>query len=223
MNPAFILVVAFGVLVVLVVVGTSIFNVMAARSSPSAPWMSRVRRFQEESANAGWRIHLIPYGDTSRPMTFDAAGVVSIVPLIGAFAFLVGIAIATYNEKYVARGLMVGVPGLGLAFAGYWLKQRVVRRDWDVAPARCIDRELKQGPTAAGRPAWFWRIICEYEYLGIPYRVTPGVYWAGFNSEEAARKFLEERISADGQCTLRVDPKNPLRTELFDQSIKNPY
>jgi hypothetical protein len=72
-----------------------------------------------------------------------------------------------------------------------------------------------------GHWGWLWRIICQYEYLGIPYRVTPEVYWGSFTSEEAALKFLEERMSPDGGCTLRVDPKKPFRTELMDQGLKD--
>jgi hypothetical protein len=227
MNTMFIFVVCFGVLVLGVIIATSIFNARVGGSSQPAPWMRRVRRFQNERENAGWRIRLIPYCDTSKPMTMDSGGIVSILPMAGVLGFIGGLAMATYDKKYESSGLMIAVLSFVVLFGGALLKARVVRQGWDVAPGRCVDRELQKvwmpvgAANVGGHWGWFWRIICEYEYLGIPYRVTPEVYWADFNSEEAALKFLEERISPNGECTLRVDPKNPLRTELMNQGIKD--
>jgi len=224
MNTAFIFVVCFGVLVVGVIIVTSIFNAKVGGSSQPVSWMRRVRQFQNERENAGWRIQAIPYDDTSKPMIMDSGGIVSIVPIVGVLGFLGGLAMATYDKKYESSGLMIAVLGFVVLFGGALLKARVVRQGWDVAPGRCIDRELQKvwlPDSSSGHWGWFWRIICEYEYLGIPYRVTPEVYWASFNSKEAALKFLEERISANGECMLHVDPKNPLRTELMAQGIKD--
>ena len=224
MNTMFIFVVCFGVLVLGVIIATSIFNARVGGSSQPAPWMRRVRRFQNERENAGWRIRLIPYCDTSKPMTMDSGGIVSILPMAGVLGFIGGLAMATYDKKYESSGLMIAVLSFVVLFGGALLKARVVRRGWDVAPGRCVDRELQKvwlPDSSSGHWGWFWRIVCEYEYLGTPYRVTPEVYWASFNSEEAALKFLEERISANGECMLHVDPKNPLRTELMDQGIKD--
>jgi hypothetical protein len=111
-------------------------------------------------------------------------------------------------------------PFLSVGALGYWLKNRGGRLEWDIAPARCVDRELQKVPVRGGW-GWVWRIVCPYEYLGIPYRVTPEVYWANFTSEAAAHKFLEARISREGECMLRVDPSNPLRTELLERGIKD--
>jgi hypothetical protein len=227
MNTMFIFVVCFGVLVFGVIIATSIFNARVGGSSQPAPWMRRVRQFQNERENAGWRIQMIPYDDTSKPMTMNLGGILSIVPAVGIMGFIGGLAMATYDEpRHVSSGLMLAVLSFVVLLGGVWLKARVVRQGWDVAPGRCVDRELQKvwipaGVNTGGHWGWFWRIICEYEYLGIPYRVTPEVYWASFNSEEVALKFLEERISPNGECTLRVNPKNPLRTELMDQGIKD--
>ena len=227
MNLPFICVVAFGILFLFVVFAGIIFNAKVGGSSQPAPWMRRFRQFQNEKANAGWRIQLIPYDDTSKPMVMSMGGILGVVPIVGAFGFIGGLAVATYdNDKYKYLGLVVAVSSLAVAFGGAWLKERRVRLDWDFAPGHCVDRELQkvwiqQG--AGGHWGWFWRIVCEYEYLGIRYRVTPEVYWASFSSEEAARKFLEERISPNGECTLRVNPKNLLRTDLIEQRSKLEY
>jgi hypothetical protein len=226
MNPMFIMVVCFGLLVVGVIVATAIFNVKVGSGAPLTPWMGRVRQFQDQQENAGWRIRMIPYDDVSRPMTISFGGLVGLVPVAGALGFLVGLALATYdNQQYLKLGLIVAVSGWLVGLLGVWLKARVVRLDWDVAPARCVDRELRKawvvGSKGSGSWGWFWRIVCQYEYLGIPYRVTPAVYWGSFTSEEAAQKFLEERVLPKGECMLRLDPKNPLRTELMDQGVKD--
>ncbi len=228
MNIMFCFVVCFGILVIGVIIATSIFNARVGGSSQPAPWMRRVRQFQNEKENAGWRIHLIPCDDTSKPMTMNLGGIVSIVPVAGILGFIGGLAMATYDEpKHTTSGLMIAVLSFVVALGGAWFKARVVRQGWDVASGRCVDRELQKvwipagAANAGGHWGWFWRIVCEYEYLGIPYRVTPEVYWASFYSEEAALKFLEERISPNGECRLHVDPKNPLRTELFDQGLKD--
>jgi hypothetical protein len=222
------MVVGFGVLVLGVFIATVIFNARVGGSSQPAPWMRRVRQLQNEQENAGWRIRMIPYGDTSKPMTISLGGVFAIVPVVGAFGFLGGLALATYDaRRYVGPGVIVAGVSFLIMLCGVWLKARGERRGWDVALARCVDRELQQAliPSSSGHGGstrvWMWRIVCEYEYLGIPYRVTPEVYWAGFNSEQAAQEFLQARISPSGECMLRVDPKNPLRTELLDQGIKD--
>lgn len=224
-NIAFISVVSFGVLVLGVIIATAIFNAKIGGRSQPAPWMRRVRRFQTETENAGWRIQMIPYGETSSPMTLNLSGVPALVPVLGALGFVCGLAMATYDEaKYQKSGLMLAGASFLAMLCGVWLKARCERQGWDVAPGRCVDRELQKVwiPSGSGGGwGWFWRIVCEYECLGIPYRVTPEIYWVNFTSEAAARKFLEERISPNGECLLHVDPKNPLRTELFDQGIKD--
>jgi hypothetical protein len=225
MNLPFIMVVCFGVLFLGIVIAAAIFNAKVGGSSVAAPWMGRVRGFQNEVENAGWRIQVIPYDDTSKPMTLSLNGVLAMVPVAGALGFLCGLALAVYDDRqHVKAGLILAVASWGVAMGGYWLKARGERQDWDVAPGRCVDRELRKVRLVGrggGQWGWLWRIVCEYEYLGIPYRVTPEVYWSSFTSEEAARKFLEERISPKGECMLRLDPGNPLRTELLDQGIKD--
>jgi hypothetical protein len=221
MNSMFVFVVCFGTVFLGVAIASIIFNASAARSSRPAPWMRRVRQFQDEKENAGWRIQMIPYGDTSKPMTVNVSGLLGIVPILGALGFISGLAVATYDRKYESSGLMVAVPSIAVALCGCWLKARYQVQGWDVAPGRCVDRELRKVWLSTGMGSsgggwgWIWRIVCQYEYLGIPYRVTPEVYWASFGSEQAALKFLEARIGSNGECMLRVNPKNPLQTELL--------
>lgn len=224
MNGPFILIVCFGVLVLSVIIAGAVYNAKVGGANQPVPWMRRLRQFQHKEENVGWRIQMIPYDDVSKPMLINSRGILTVVSLIGALGFMCGLAIATYgNREHIISGLIVAVSSWVVALCAYWLKVRMVKLDWDFAPARCVDREVKKvrAPNVGGGWTWMWRIVCEYEYLGIPYRVTPETYWRSFASEKAALKFLDERISPSGECTLRVDPKNPLRTELMNQETKD--
>jgi len=226
MNIMFVLTLCFGVLCAAIVIAASIFNTKTDAISQPAPWMRRVRQFQDGHANEGWRIHLIPYDDPNQPKVADFRGVVAIIPLAGVFGFIIGACVATYGKKHAGAGVLIAVSSLLLAFGGVWLKAHV-EMQWDISPGRCVDRELRKilipavSGSSGGVWGWFCRVVCEYEYLCVPYRVTPDVSRMNFTSEADALKFLAERISPDGSCSLRVDPKNPLRTLLITQGIKN--
>ena len=193
----------------------------------------KIRRFQDKQENAGWRIQMISYDDVVKPKA-----VFNGVATTGAIIFIIGFILA-FNAVRPGQlpvrfsinhgkkiGLALVIAGLLLALFGIWFKARRKRKDWELTDARCVDRELKKiwltdTRTGAGFWGWFWRIICEYEYSGKAVRVTPTVYWSNFTSEPAAMKFLEERISPDGNCKLHINPKNPLQTELVGQGIKD--
>jgi hypothetical protein len=237
MNPVFIFVLGFGGLVLVFMIAIAILNKLYYSSSPPA-WMRRLGALGKEMENAGWRIQMIPYEDPAHPAKRSWTGVstwsgkAGIVPVLGPLGFIGGLALATFNAdnknhsipKQTIWGLLLAVSSFAAIFATAWFKNRAESRDWDVAPARCVDRELRRVRSEAA-PAtnvihsdrystWVWRILCEYEHQGRSYRVTPRISWSTFQSEAAAAEFLEVRISSDGTCRLRLDPNNPLKTEL---------
>ncbi|HET7626500.1 MAG TPA: hypothetical protein VFM25_14685, partial [Verrucomicrobiae bacterium] len=179
-------------------------------------WKQNIREFQDKQENLGWRIQKIPYDDASKPkVVFNG------IATVGAILFIFGFVLAfnavtphhlpidftTRNGKEI--GLMFAVMGLLLAFFGTWFKARRKRKGWELVNARCVDRELKKihlvvnsGDGSHGSWGWFWRMICEYEYHGQTYRVTPEIQWINFTSEAAAMKFFEEKVSPSGECKL---------------------
>ena len=192
----------------------------AGDGSEVAPWAQSLRQFQDTRENAGWRIERIPFDDPIKPMTIPTNGVAA----IGAMAFLSGFVLLVYNGgKYRSVGMELAVGGVLMALAGIWLKARTARRDWQVMPARCIDRELKRiSVLVNGRNTWgwVWRIICEYDYLGKEVRVTPVVSRMNFTSEDAAMEYLGKAVSPTGECRLHINPKNLLQTELAGPGIE---
>jgi hypothetical protein len=184
-----------------------------------------IRQFQDRQQNVGWRIEMIPYDDLFKPMMVQTNG----IALLGMAAFVGGIILVVRhrpvdlaNDKIARMALEVAIGGFFVALFGIWFKARKIRKNWEVVTARCVDRELRKiaimvkGHSTWG---WFWRIICEYNYLGKEVRVTPTVYWSNFTSEEEANKFINSHISPDGECKLHINPKNPLQTELVGQGI----
>jgi hypothetical protein len=179
----------------------------------------QLRKYQDGQQNAGWRIQMIPYDDKSKPMVIET----NWFALAGAIGFIISFFLLFHNRGKDAKFLIeVAVGSWLFALFGIWLKAKTKRRSWEVTTAHCVDRELQQALTGRGNNwGWYWRFICEYEYHGEKHRVTPTVQWVNFTSEEAAMKFIEEKISPDGECKLHVNPKNPLQTELVGQRIKD--
>lgn len=222
MNLMFILWVCFSGAFLAIAIASAAMNILPRKGSQSPRWMGRLRQFQSGAENSGWRIQMIPYDDGSRPLTIPTRGLLGIVPILGAFGFLFGMALVSYDRsQFAAKGVTIAVSGWLIALVGALVKRRWgVETFWDVAPGRCVDRELRKVllPVHGGTQlVWVWRVVCQYEYLGIPYRVTPEISSDCFDSEEAARAFLDKRISTSSGCTLRVNPKNPLQATLIEQ------
>jgi hypothetical protein len=101
----------------------------------------QLRQYQDERENSGWRIRMIPYDDSSKPMTIESNWIAN----VGAIGFIGGAVLLFCNPgKYTSLclGLMVG--SLLLAFFGIWFKSRRQRKNWEVQTARCVDRELQK-------------------------------------------------------------------------------
>lgn len=172
----------------------------------------QLRQYQDAQENANWRIQMISYDDTSRPVV-----VFNGFALLGAIGFCAGVFLILSNRKETDMGLKVVVGSLAFALFGIWFKARRQEQGWQVVPGRCVDRELRKVLVSSGHGSsdgWYWRVVCEYEYNGQKYRVTPNVQWMNCVSEASALKFIRKRIALDDTCRLRINPNNPLQTKL---------
>jgi hypothetical protein len=177
---------------------------------------SRLREFQDHASNVGWRIQLIPFDDTSRPMMIQT----NWYAVIGMIFFLGGIGF--YFRKYEGIYLGISIGGFCFACAGLLFAGKAKRRGWLRVNAVCVDREIQRvstpGPRAAGGYTWVFRLVCKFELDGKEFTVTPG-FWRSFGSAEGLDLFLNKFISGDGACLLHVNPRNPLQTELLTGDI----
>ena len=106
-----------------------------------------------------------------------------------------------------------------MIFAGRLYAAFNKQAGWIRLTAQCIDREIHEChfPSKGNRKiVWEYRLLCTFTRNGSEYRVTPEAsHTAGFQSQDHARKYLDERIGPDGTCQVWVDPGNPLHA-VFD-------
>jgi hypothetical protein len=170
-----------------------------------------LRNMQDNLRNAGWRIQWIPWQDPGKPEVIKPNNP---LPLLGILMFIGGIALAVEKEP-VWFGIGVSISGLAVAMLGVILSATKQYSTWVKIPdAKVIDREVGEAlgdPESPSSTTWVYRLLCEFAYNGQVYRVTPeSSHFTAFNTKRAVKKYLDERITFDGYCTLWVDPNNPL-------------
>ena len=189
-----------------------------------------MRRFQAERLDAGWRIKLTRPKDKLQ-MGEVSGGIVPYLSIGGLVGFLTGFCLLAFRRHgNIELGLTLTSAGMLSMILSIILNAQKLKaqgRSWEVVPARCIDCELRRVSFERRRApgySWRWmcRVECEFNFAGQTYRVTPKVNWSevaqsesSFPSEEKAQSFLEKRIGPNGECRLRVNPSNPVQTELI--------
>ena len=147
--------------------------------------------------------------------------------LIGSLIFLSAILL----PGNIGLGNLFGSPGVwiwiavgGLLFGIFSLayQARKNRKNWIRVKARCLDHEVWKGFSndSDGDIVWNFIMLCEYEFGGKTYRVTPA-YWCSFPSQGSVLRFIGKRISPEGTCEIYINPDNPLQTELVGRDIKD--
>lgn len=163
-----------------------------------------------------------------QPKRMMTESCVLVLPLsaLGIFSFLAGLGLAFSPEQKYARYMLPLLGGGFLLLCGSIALNAVTakakRGAWLIVPARCMERKLRRVHTATDEPvSWRWELVCEMSLAGKTYRVAPSVGWsdvfqrdAVFGTEEKAQLYLAEKISPEGECKLRVNPSNPLESEL---------
>ena len=183
---------------------------------------SRVREFQDRIRDQGWRIKWIPHEASNQTLAVKGNPVTA----LGALGFVAGIALVLSTENRQWTALIVG--GLIVMFGSLLYSARKKRADWVKLPARCIDREMGKGIGRGGKPVWSFRILCEFEYDGREYRVTP-THWLNVSyqtfAEDKGRSVVERELArvvgVDGMCWLYINPENPLQAEIASDDIKD--
>ena len=220
MDPMFYIAIVLGLAIITIYVGSTISE-YRSRNRAAGPISRTLRQFQDQLANEGWRIPLITPDQS--PGARHIRAPYALIPVVGGIAFTVGLALFSAEPVYHSAGKPLIFLGILTVMGWAWWNAKRPDHYWRVVNARCLDRELRQirvRTTPGFVMGWFWRILCEYEYMGVKYRATPSVYWRNFQSQEEATAFLNERIRPDGTLLLRVNPECPLEAELVDPPAK---
>jgi len=179
------------------------------RHNEKKPQKSTLRSYQDQAANAGWRIQLIPYDDPLKPKMMET----NWGALAGAVVFCLGclgILPGAKSLGWIFWAYVAG--GCGFALISLLLGGRVRRRGWLRIKAVFLDQECNTDSDS--EEGAYFRLRCRFELQGNTYTVTPANFWRSFTSEAALHRFLTKTIGDDGMCWLRVNPQNPLQTEL---------
>lgn len=167
---------------------------------------SALRSYHDQAANAGWRIQLIPHDDPSKTIWHPT----NWYALAGALVFCLGCLGILPGGKFLSWIFWAYVGGgFGFALISLLVAGRARRRGWLRIKAVCLDQE-RHTDVEGG----CFRLLCRFEFQGKTHTVTPVDYWRNFSSKAALRGFLAKTIGEDGTCWLRVNPRNPLQTEL---------
>ena len=155
-----------------------------------------------------WRIKQIPFRDPYAMMETNWGA------MLGALLFIVG-CIAALKIGVL---ILISIFGLVFGLLSTLYRSRSIRKNWQKVSARCVDKEWGQVLSAVGqhggvRLTWTFQLLCEFEFNGKHYAVTPS-YWSTFISERRLKTFLDQVISSDGSCQLWINPENPLQAEL---------
>jgi hypothetical protein len=182
-------------------------------------------------AMAALVIFIVKVGTRGRanPMMTETSGIVPYLALGGVLGFLTGLGlVGSGGHKYQALGLALAGGGFTATCGSILLnaaRAKAKKAVWPVVSARCTDQKLRKIAFTSHDGAWDdwrWSLVCEINYAGKNYRVTPKVRWSDatqgetpFRSEAEARQFIAQTITSSGECKLRVNPDNPLESELL--------
>ena len=166
---------------------------------------------------------------TPKPMMTESCRLAFWLVVPGLFACLSGVALIFLPElDHENSGLALAGGGFLAMVGGTFLNAAAAKKNrkaWPVVPAHCTDHQLQKGRASTANGAvdcWYWQVVCEINYGGKHYVVTPMVHWsdlgqgdAPFTNEAKAQEFVAQKIMLNGECKLRVNPNNPLEAELI--------
>jgi hypothetical protein len=183
-----------------------------------------IKKFQDAARDSGWRIESINWRadgkieqvlETSPKFIKYAARLSALVFFLATVSIFTGWPVWAKTYLFYSLGaLMITAP---LSHAMEF---------WGFVPveAKCVDREIRgylSGGQNGVKTRFGFRTVCEFEYEGETYRVTPESrkVWA-CNSAASVEKYLAKYIDEDGHCILMMNPKNLLHTVICKKRLK---
>lgn len=187
-------------------------------------WSWRSIRKAMKTQQPDWRIQPVPAYDHLPGRKAKSAEY--------GFFCVFGVILFTFAGLFLARpywslaAMLFSIAGASICLGWYAVMRRASRRTWVRVKSRCLDSEYRclrvntvANPGGSGGGyTWGFRILCEYEWKGAIYRVTPQT-WRTFFFEAGVRHYLRRVINSDGECFLHVNPKNLLEVEVSTGSI----
>jgi len=183
-----------------------------------------MRKLQDQIRNSGWRIQNIPWHPEGKVEVLRPRDPYSaVLMIIGLIGFIGGIPL---TQNSLSWGLVSMVSGLLLLLVSVFVMGFFYYRTFKPVAARCIDREIRaiedfdSERIPKSKTFWFARIVCEFEYEGKTFTVTPviapGKY---YTRENQLMKYLHTCIGDDDLCRLWINPKNPLQAVLHKRPM----
>jgi hypothetical protein len=190
-----------------------------------------MRILQDNLRNAGWRIQHIPWQPEGQLEYYNPPSPVAwMLIMAGLAAFFGGIPLITGNIVSTPAGIGIMLGGIVLLIASRYAAGHRLYRQYVRVDAKCIDRDVQEfeDPDNAGslikNTFWAPRLLCEYRYQGQTYTVTPIIVkTVAFSTEYAVHRFLDERIDQDQNCTLWINPEEPLQTFFHKKPFTGPH
>jgi len=164
-----------------------------------------------------------------QPMMADSSKLIVLLTVPGMCALTIGFGLLAFDsEKYEVLGFKLFGAGMFVLLCSVALNSvmaKAKRAVWPVVSARCIKQTLENRINHEERDVWFWELLCEMEYKGKTYQVIPHVRWSDasrgpnpFGTEAKARKYIRKIVSQNGQCRIRLNPQDPLESEILPRT-----
>ena len=178
-------------------------------------YQSKIRQFQDWSANRKWRIDFISWAkDESKPMVKGIENPMGFLSLFGMTLFLVGfvyLIIRRESIENLAIPVSACIIGVALGALGSILHERVRKGNWITVTAECLDYETKLGRTSQRAHLWALRALCRFELNGSEIQCTPEITWPKRKGDARKDRFISDQAT----CTLLVNPQRPREVELL--------
>jgi hypothetical protein len=157
------------------------------------------------------------------PMESQKNWVAAILALAGISAFLSGMWLLVQGGDQ-QLGFKLAGGGMAAAAASIAINSvtaRSRRNSWPTVQARCVERIL-QTQYDEGAMRWTWHLLCDFSFEGKAYHIAPKIGWsdigqcqAYFSSEAKAKAYIDQMISGNGSCVIRINPQDPQDAELL--------